>query len=440
MGRKLVVPWENTLRHLRSCVVGILIGAAVVFAASCGGNEKPPIDGGKVDAGTVDAGTVDAGTEDAGMENPDSGMMEEDAGTDAGMDAGIEVTPFASYADYAQARTDAICQAAVTCGVFTNLDACKSSDYLESYDIGLDPKAEAAALNDARATFDGTQARICVDQLTAASCAGFSAALKSDACKTAVSGAVAVDGTCFNMLECGSTAYCNAIGDSCPGTCIARKAEGESANNDIECLDGLWADRTGVCAKKIAVGQSCAGMSPFLPPKECVDSAWCDDNRICQAKGGLNAMCNDDLGCLTPYVCSDSKCVLRAGSGAICTPYVVPCAIDLVCDASAPDQEGTCAAPKGEGSACFQNEQCETGLFCRGDPTPDHCAQPNGLGDACQPFVDGECASDAYCDSTSNTCQAKAALGQPCTDWNSCLGNAWCDGVCKPNLCEDPTP
>lgn len=364
---------------------------------------------------------------------------EEDAGTDP-MDAGQQPQPLPDHATFAPLLEGAFCDYAVRCGVFVSASACADQDYLASA-AHVNLAAEAAAIKDARATFNGGSARTCLEDLADRSCETFSTVLTSGACADAVQGSVGDGQMCFNSLECVATHFCDRV-NTCPGTCVQKKGMGEMANESAECQDGLAIDgETGTCLAPVAVGNTCSS-GGFGPSKTCVEGAYCSETTgLCAAKGDAGDSCMTELECLSPLACRAGKCATLGVVGEACTySPVEPCRLDLQCDAPAFDQAGTCQVKKSAGASCIEQVQCEAGLFCTGMSMPQTCTAPKALGAACEPFMIGECADDAYCDSTTMECTARKAIGEACTDQDSCPLGSYCDVTCRAFECVDPTP
>lgn len=116
--------------------------------------------------------------------------------------------------------------------------------------------------------------------------------------------------------------------------------------------------------------------------------------------------------CLQTMLAPDGTC----SSYADTLPWTEPCKAQI--------WTGTVAI----GGTCFFD------FDCAGSPKTAACG-PNqkcvALPVAGFPCVNGDCAADFFC-GTGGTCQAKLAEGAPCTSFDSCQENLFCDTSATP--------
>ena len=235
------------------------------------------------------------------------------------------------------------------------------------------------------------KAQACLDEI--ASCNGPDS-LSRGSCRDMFEGQVAQGAPCHRAEDCAGDAFCD-VNSNCPGTCLARKASGESCQNNGECTQGdgyTFCDsssaagavcRTLLVAPKAALGQSCtrhpAGAEKL---SLCADTLWCAPVAgepttatlgVCQlpipigsACSGGGDVCSDGFCDKSTGVCRALSVLKRAGDPCdkatfrICDPV-----LGLGCSA-----EGSCEASGdgSQGSVCFSGDLqrlCNSGLYCQ---------------------------------------------------------------------------
>ena len=222
-----------------------------------------------------------------------------------------------------------------------------------------------------------------------------------------------VGADCSTDVECKAGAFCRR-GLSCPGTCTARLAAGQTCAEDDDCEDGLGCSNArSVCAAPAQAGEACGG----VVGSECAAGLNCtgadedtgaagtckaisevfaaDEGASCDLDRG--ALCKDGLSCVASAMGSGVtlRCGPRFGAGAACRFGVpTPCPAGEYCNAdiTTGQVDGRCIALPAAGESCVQLagvQECANGLLCDADV---RCHPIARLG---QP-----CASDEGCAST----------------------------------------
>lgn len=306
--------------------------------------------------------------------------------------------------------TEKLCELAVTCGEFADVDTCVASDGAsltlalpDAYSLS-DSCSEASSLQDClrgrnsalgqilanaksgRIEYDGSALETCIDSvldptfglapLDRGVCYAFKGFNEfNSACIRALEGTVAEDGACLDALDCDERSVCQGLEAA---TCSA-----------------------GRCTSLAAIGQSCVS-SP------CGKGALCGANDVCVAAGQVNDCGGADaLDCVTScertYDCIAGVCLA-----------------------------GTCVIPPRTGEAC----SVDSGPHACGDRT-DYCDAILGtcvarlaVGVNCPAQAANPCVAYATCEVGS--CVARPSVGQSCDgSLSPCLGRLECvDGRC----------
>ena len=312
------------------------------------------------------------------------------------------------------------------------------ADLGPSITSGMVAELEYAIAN-GTATYDGTKAAACIEDIAAMGCNLFASRL-DEACGDVINGTVALGDACDANVECVTGLHCDTSA-SCPGTCAARGAAGTACEEDDACVDGLGCDdESGQCAAPAAVGDTCGdgiancGLQLMCqgadddaePPVagECAEPSTVlvgADGDDCHFAGDL---CADGLVCILALdsdgapVIGDNNFTLTCGEqtniGRVCT-LAIPemCPAGQYCggvDFGSQDYEGVCIDLPGAGSSCTERGQCASGLECLGaEQDPD--------------------------DMSDGSCLAQNANGGSCTDDDACLSEHCVDGKCEPTAC-----
>ncbi|HEY1099193.1 MAG TPA: hypothetical protein VGF99_09695, partial [Myxococcota bacterium] len=220
---------------------------------------------------------------------------------------------------------------------------------------------------------------------------------------------VDVDGACDDDDDDGCVAGAHCV----EGSCVQDLAVGARCNPD----DGAFCAAPAECAGEpgeavctvavvavVTAGDPCediCGTQPFL--FACVDNVCVDinvaqlgepcdlsiENRVDHCVDSLfgNNTCADiDFDTLR------GTCTARPTSGA-CLDAEFPCADDFVCN-----DDNECVAAPGAGEAC--DFSCVGGFYCDGDTAT--CVATKTAGAAC--FDDDECATGLSCDFDREVC------------------------------------
>ena len=336
--------------------------------------------------------------------------------------------------EYCAAFEDAYCDHAVLCGASaTRADCAPYAAELRAgcelnfaNNIGSRIDAGVVKLNYAAASG-------CMNELASACGADLYGCLDE-----AFQGLRALGAMCQVSDDCEPAAWCQIEGDACPGTCVARVAEGGACEKDglgSSCAAGLKC-MSGTCAAGVAHGESC-------PVGNCREGLVCDAE-TCKTVDELRDACPvEDPTCFVsgvscrsstgqPTTCRSTFAVF-VRRGAACdpghgagtaTPYLRRlCQLGLRCDATG----GTCVDLLASGAPCDPASEppaCAQGAFC--DDSTETCTPLPGEGAACE----GACSGVLKC--VNDVCTALAELGAACTENLQCGSGACTDGTCTP--------
>jgi hypothetical protein len=260
----------------------------------------------------------------------------------------------------------------------------------------------SAAVAAHKITYDGEQARQCVDATANQGCdlAAHDAHIPAVACSQMLRGHVADGDSCSIDAECAS------------GTCVL----------PMECPD------TGCC-----VGQCRATQDPAAAggacnkPRDCKAGLVCGANLTCHAPAGdgeacrSDPECKDGLACLGGTTDMPGTCHPLPQAGERC-PFQRCASENLRCDAAT----NTCIAVGLPGAPCMSSIECSIYLEC--DATSHMCREFPRLGMPC----DGTCIDDSFCmfDSSglTGTCSALLPDSSPCGGDQDCVSGYCPDG------------
>lgn len=293
-----------------------------------------------------------------------------------------------------------------------------------------------------RITYDGAKARACFDAL-ASTCGAFDQVLVGDAnCQGALTGHVALGGTCFYDQECVAGTHCD-LGSTCPGLCVAAAALGDSCGTGVTCDDNYPGATLSCTTTTANPTMHCVATSFTVvgPGGSCgrVDAvgdeqveAVCQPGYYCRKVGAATTgtcaapiplgqtcvvgtdACVDDTVCQTTGMSSTATCVpfnLTNTAGAACdaasNTYCNPLA-RLACVGGTCQQVGT--GTTSQPCRSSYPTDCNTGLYCDTTGSSDVCLPQVPTGQPCDPNVDRQCAS-GYCDDV--TVPASPVCGTP---------------------------
>jgi hypothetical protein len=202
---------------------------------------------------------------------------------------------------------------------------------------------------------------------------------------------------CECRSDCRSDLYCadasghlvessehGALGGYCPGegTCIPRRAAGESCGDGIVCTHGLLClAATQVCDVAQPEGASCGAAS------DCQEQFFCNlalEAPVCASPGGAGAACGDTSQCLAGLTCNtgyDPGRCEQPLAGAESDPCSddTHCGMNLLCY-----HAGYCEAVGSDGaiyhptpSTCTPAGTIEAGAPCQQDENcvSGHCIE-----------------------------------------------------------------
>lgn len=396
-----------------------------------------------------------------------------------GQDAGP--TPVA-LADFCDLLARAQCTRAQTCGHIdaTRFDACVRARLVVCNDPTFAGAAYAGLV-----TFDGLQARRCLDEHPAFSCvvafgelnepcysvfvpdAGIGQRCSQDLrscreglCRVDSSNVCAACQAFAQLNESCSGRVCQSdlrcVGDAGMQTCVARLSDGASCSSPGQCASGQ-------CVTRLDGGTFCGGLTAG-EPCETFGGAVCEPASYCagaqyrlDATQGLTVVTTGlcaprtsdggtcvygqlDTSCPGNAPCLDGRCVRP---GAFTRDAGAQCSNDRHCvsgscgdpvflpDGGPRTDPGTCLEGLLPGSPCRPGDRrCAAPATCRANS----CALPIPTGGACSASTGG-CMATTSCISTQ--CTVNAGLGQPCVG-RLCESGLFCDTTVDGGACTAP--
>jgi hypothetical protein len=300
------------------------------------------------------------------------------------------------------------------------VDGC--TELLERANLGaiedLVAKVDSGAVD-----FDGAAYDRCWNRALATCSTG-----GDPSCLSAFEGKVAIGGACNTTIDCVAAAYCdNDSGNTCPGSCVARKAPGASCAGDAECDPGdgvpdcasSAAGQPRVCFQResaVAEAGARCGSSIDGIYTTCRKGLWCNpdqpfpfgDQGICEEPLALGAQCDVFDVCAAGSLCKGNG----QDTSRYCTAIRVSHKAGEACDGSTSTVcspvdrltcvDGACVGADGnagaEGATCSDDlAGCSEGLTC----IDGVCATPRPQDTACE--QDRDCQSSS-CDRASGRC------------------------------------
>lgn len=324
--------------------LAILLTASML--AACSARQEDPPDAGSI----IDAGEVET----------DAGIVEVDAGTDAGTNP----NPQLSLAQFCTRAKQAVAERKVGC-LGGPVEAWLAED------PDLCPYLQAA-VSDGRIRYDPTHADACLALLDDMSCdsLGIGLTTADNACARTIEGLVAIEGDCRDDLDCQLGSRCDAHLYRCPGSCVPLIPVGENCEGMAgvqECVPGASCLR-GTCTVLPGEGEPChVEDNPCAPGLHCTENGT---SEICVRNTAGPCRYNDD--CAPGYQCEGEE------------PWAEPPVI------------GSCAPRKVGGAECEPGEQeCEPFHFC--DSETRVCTKYGDTGESCGTDVEYRGCIGSYC-------------------------------------------
>jgi hypothetical protein len=299
-------------------------------------------------------------------------------------------------ADLDRELQQARCEHLVRCKLLPDEASC-----LATTRPSVNPSRDAAVAAQ-KITYDGEQARQCVDATASQGCdlAAHDAHIPPAACGEILRGHVADGDDCSIDAECAS------------GTCVPPMA----------CPD------TGCCVGKCRATQApAAAGGPCNQARDCKAGLVCGADLTCHVPGARGDACGSDRECVDGLACLGGAtdlpgvCATLPGVGERC-PYQRCASENLRCDAAT----NLCVAVGLSGASCTTSFDCSIYLEC--DATSHQCREFPRLGMAC----DGTCIDDSFCmlDSSgaTGTCVALLPNNSLCTGDDECVSGYCPDG------------
>jgi len=257
---------------------------------------------------------------------------------------------------------------------------------------------------------------------------------------------------CYTDEECLEGQYCSWDTE----TCLDKKPDGSTCDDDEECLSGLCDYMTDSCGPKPGIGDPCSSSYACYPEGYC-------SGGVCTARKGPDQACDSLDACLEPFFCMEGRCRIM---NLACEPGEPGemCAFFMVCEeGSYCDMAGgiVCRARKGAGESCAMDNECLESLMCVYDEVEGMlCTERKAAGEECT--ASSECAEGLYCiyrDGATlcgagpegmpcdeydapcpegyfcdHTCQVLRGPGEDCSYWELCEPGLWCDTIdgCMP--------
>lgn len=187
---------------------------------------------------------------------------------------------------------------------------------------------------------------------------------------------------------------------------------------------------------------SLANGKPCKYNVECA-SHYCPDvdgcGTVCKKRIPKGSACADDDKCESGSVCFGGLCVADTpkGPGAACGE--VKCAKGLYCS-----DKGKCTPLNKKGQPCDLAGSCESGLQCLLAGDAGQCQPLPKQSEPCSPSIFSDnsvlCAAGLTCfndGGEAGTCEPQAALGAPCTNSSNCGGwDVHCVGAAGSKTCQ----
>lgn len=189
-----------------------------------------------------------------------------------------------------------------------------------------------------------------------------------------------------------------------------------------------------LCAKAILAQDTCGFSLENYELRSCVQGKYCDvADKTYSPSDPPTAQALEFTGTCKDYPGKGGKCVLADNK-------TIPCADGLYCAFDFMDPTAsTCAARKGAGAACNDDNECKTDLFCISNGMGMSVCTDVGAQAADGPFcfVPAKCGDGVCANGEDNTCPQDCTQcgdgtcdvngGEPATCPNDCCGDGFCD-------------
>jgi hypothetical protein len=434
------------MNALRVLCAGLCVGLFAFFATSCGDTAActpDTCDGCCDDSGTCQPGNVPqaCGADgdacvSCGEEACETGgachwdvIVEGPAEYEPGQDPDGPHDGEEGIDRFCDGQLEALCGFMLRCGYVQTVEGCeeRGARLREGDTCGLNEKAAVRA---GRAVFREDHALACLEWLR-----GERACRPYQELPELTEGPCAElldrtddDPSCFGQTECAQDHYCAADARTCPGSCVAKKGEGERAPSDAACAEGLSL-QMGICTAPLTTpGASCAGVAG--PSLRCADGMFCATEGCAPYLTEGESCPGGACTCAPGLALQDDTCRPLANAGEACGTGAT-CKMDLLC------LNGVCAQTGAQGASCGTSEECDAALYC----ASGQCTPRLGMGEAgCQQAPD--CQPGLSCGPQA-TCVESPGDGEPCQSGDRCGPGLDCEdlqpttgtGTCRPALC-----
>jgi hypothetical protein len=377
---------------------------------------------------------------------PDASVMEpDDAGTDAGVDAGRPPrdagTPDAGFTaapsdDWCELKALAECHRDVRCGRL-RLDAVPGCVLVRTSVPQCDQTAISRGVNEGRQVYLESEAVRCLNAFASGSCEE-----TPFACTSVFAGNAPADAGCLLAGDCSTSAFCDVYDGLCPHRCKAWEPLGNPCDGFFRRCDPRSGScdtpdggNTSICVAKKNEGDPCTRYDA------CGDEMTCVQGACMKRRAGPGEACGVRNGfpfCSEEYFCRQAPddtgmtppgtCERKAGIGDTCTGPG-SCLPSLRC--STLITTGACLPKAPLDAGCIAYDDCQDGLYC--DAKTQRC---EGLPDA-----GGDCTFErtGYRCAPGFTCAFSGTSEDRCVAWKPAGALCGYDGECLSNDCEFTT-